>query len=174
MKNTKFSTKKITFMAIFIAISVMVNTARIGSISFGGFPIIFSGYLLGPFMGFIVGGVSDILGFIVRPSSFAFNPLFTFTSALTGALPILTTRFLKEKYPNFSLIKIFLGVFVGQMLTSVILVPLFSTILYGNKTFIVLAVNAFTKQIISIPIYAILIKILNDRLKKIIDFRKEF
>lgn len=174
IKNKQMSAVKITYTAIFIALSVMINSLRVESISFGGFPIILSGYLLGPIQGFTVGAISDILGFIVRPSAFAFNPLFTLTSALTGLLPVFITKLLKEKYPNFSFIKIFVGVLLGQLITSVIMVPIFSSILYGQQTFWVLAAKAFVKQALSIPIYAILIKILNDRLKKVIDFRKEF
>lgn len=171
-KSSKFSTTKIAYMAIFISLSVMINSLRIGSVSFGGFPIILSGYLMGPLSGFIVGGVADLLGFIIRPSAFAFNPLFTLTSALTGALPIIFTKLLGDKYPEFKLWKIIIGVFLGQMITSVILVPIFSVWLYGSNTLYILMARAFFKQIVSIPIYAVLIKILNDRFKKVIDFNK--
>lgn len=173
-KSFKFSAIKITYMAIFIALSAMINSLRIGNVSFGGFPIIMSGYLLGPLPGFIVGAIADLVGFMIRPSSFAFNPLFTLTSALTGALPILVTRLLGEKYPNFSFIKVLIGIFVGQIITSVIMVPIFSVLLYGANTFWVLASSAFLKQIVSIPIYAILVKTLNDSLKRVINFDKEF
>lgn len=172
--RTKFSTLQITYISIFIALSVLINTLRAGFLSFGGFPIIFSGYLLGPYAGFVVGGVSDVLGFLVRPSAFAFNPVFTLTSALTGLIPAFVTNLLKEKYPDYSFIKILIGIFIGQMLTSVILVPIFSVMLYGGKTLYFLMGRAFIKQITSIPIYAMLIKIINDRLKNVIDFKKEF
>lgn len=173
-KAKKFSTNKLTYMAIFVALSAAINSMRVGTVSFGGFPIIFSGYLLGPLAGFIVGGVADIVGFIIRPSSFAFNPLFTLTSALTGLIPILITEALGDKYPKFTLLKVIIGVFIGQMLTSVILVPIFSVILYEKDTFWYIAVRALLKQIVSIPIYAFLITTINDRLTKVIDFNKEF
>lgn len=167
-----FTTVSIAHMSIFVALSVIINTLRIGSVSFGGFPIIFSGYLLGPLPGFIVGGVADLLGFLIRPSSFPFNPLFTLTSALTGSIPIIVTKALGEKYPDFSLVKVLIGIFIGQMLTSVILVPIFSFWLYGANTLPFLMGKAFAKQIVSIPIYAVLLTILNERLSKVIDFRK--
>lgn len=173
-KAKKFSTNKLTYMAIFVALSAAINSMRVGSVSFGGFPIIFSGYLLGPLAGFIVGGVADIVGFIIRPSGFAFSPLFTLTSALTGLIPILVTESLGDKYPKFTLLKVVIGVFIGQILTSVILVPIFSVMLYGKETIWVLAVKSLLKQIVSIPIYAFLITTINDRLTKVIDFNKEF
>lgn len=167
----KFTPNRITYMAVFVALGVIINTVRIGSISFGGFPIILSGYLLGPIPGFIVGGVTDIVAFIVRPSSFGFNPIFTLTSALTGLIPIVVTKLLGEKYPKYTFIKVLIGVLIGQVLTSVVAVPIFSTILY-KKVFIVEATKALTKQAISIPIYSFLIISLNDRISKVIKFDK--
>ena len=60
------STSKIVYSSIFIAMSVAINTVRIGEVSFSGFPIIYSGYVLGPVMGFIVGSIADIVAFIIR------------------------------------------------------------------------------------------------------------
>ena len=117
------STRKITYMAMFVTLSVVINTMRFGSISFGGFPIIYSGLVLGPVNGFIVGAVADVLGFIVRPSSGGgYHVVFTLTSALTGLIPILVVRLFKVKYPNFKFYQVLLGIFVGQMITSVIIV----------------------------------------------------
>ncbi|MDO5027408.1 MAG: folate family ECF transporter S component [Tissierellia bacterium] len=170
-KFEKFTASKISYMAVFVALSVIINTVRIGSVSFGGFPIILSGYLLGPIPGFIVGGVSDVVGFIVRPSSFGFNILYTMTSALTGLIPVLITNLLGQKYPKYTFVKVLIGVLVGQVLTSVVLVPIFSTILY-KKVFTVEFIKALSKQAVSIPIYSFLIVTLNDRLGKAIKFDK--
>ncbi|MFM1524323.1 MULTISPECIES: ECF transporter S component [Helcococcus] len=173
-KSNKFTTVKITYMAIFVALGVMVNTLRVGMLSFGGFPIIISGFLLGPIPGFIVGGVTDIAAFIVRPSSYPFNILFSLTSALTGMIPVVIANLLGAKYPKYSLVKIFVGILIGQVLTSVVLVPIFSVWLYGRNSVILLMTKALTKQAISIPVYAVIIKILIDRFTKVIDFEKEF
>ena len=171
--NKKFSTYRLTYLAIFVALSVVINTARIGSVSFGGFPIILSGYFLGPVNGFIVGAVADLVGFIIRPSSSGgFNPLFILTSALTGLIPVLVTRLLKEEYPKYSFIKVLAGIFVGQMLTSVIMVPFFRVMLYGNNTFIYFATRAFTKQIVSIPIYAFLVVTIAEKVGANLNFKK--
>lgn len=168
-KVEKFSPNRITYMAIFVALGVIINTVRIGSISFGGFPIILSGYLLGPISGFIVGGVTDVVAFIVRPSPFGFNILFTLTSALTGLIPIVVTKLLGEKYPNYSFIKVLIGIIVGQLLTSIILVPIFSTMLF-KKVFIVEAGKALVKQALTVPVYAFLITSLINRIGKVVKF----
>lgn len=163
----------IAFTGIFVALSVVINSLRVGDISFGGFPIIFAGYALGPVAGFIVGGVADIVGFLIRPSATGgFNPLFVLTSALTGAIPVLVTNLLKSKYPKYEFWKVLVGIFVGQMLTSVIMVPIFRVILFGGNTVWYFAGKAFIKQIFSIPVYALLITSVGDTLYKVIDFER--
>lgn len=169
--SDKFSANRITHMAILVALGVIINTVRVGSVSFGGFPIILSGYLFGPVTGFIVGGVTDVVAFIVRPSSYGFNPIFTLTSALTGAIPVIVTNLLGEKYPKYSFVKVLIGIFIGQILTSVLMVPFFSQVLY-KRVFLVDATKALIKQLISIPIYTFLAVSLNDRLSKVIRFDK--
>lgn len=170
-KKSFLTTKKIAYVGIFIALSVAINTLRIGSISFGGFPIIFSGYVLGPVLGFVVGGLADLVGFLIRPSATGgFNPLFTLTSALTGAIPIIVTRVLGDKYPNFKFWKVLIGVLVGQTITSVIMVPFFISILYGKNTVWYYMTSAAVKQAVSIPVYSILIMSINKVLSKQYDF----
>lgn len=165
------STRKITYMAMFVALSVVINTMRFGSISFGGFPIIYSGLVLGPVNGFIVGAVSDVLGFIVRPSSVGgYHVVFTLTSALTGLIPILVVRLFKVKYPNFKFYQVLIGIFVGQMITSVIMSPYFQAFIFGKNTFIYYATKALIKQAVSIPLYAALFTSMTESIKDSINF----
>lgn len=171
MKKKESSTRKITYMAMFVALSVVINTMRFGSISFGGFPIIYSGLVLGPVNGFIVGAVSDVLGFIVRPSSGGgYHVVFTLTSALTGLIPILVVRLFKVKYPNFKFYQVLLGIFVGQMITSVIMSPYFQAFIFGKNTFIYYATKALIKQAVSIPLYAALFTSMTESIKDSINF----
>ena len=164
------STRRITYMAVFIALSVVINTMRFGSVSFGGFPIIYSGLVLGPVNGLIVGAVSDVLGFIIRPSSGGYNVVFTLTSALTGLIPIMVVQLFKVKYPNYKFYQVLLGIFIGQMLTSVIMAPYFQALLFGKNTFYYYATKAFVKQIVSIPLYAALFTSMTESIKDSIDF----
>lgn len=164
------STRKITYMAMFVALSVVINTMRFGSISFGGFPIIYSGLVLGPVNGFIVGAVADVLGFIVRPSSGGYHLVFTLTSALTGVIPILVVKLFKVKYPNFKFYQVLLGIFVGQMITSVIMSPYFQAFIFGKNTFYYYATKAFIKQAVSIPLYAALFTSMTESIKNSINF----
>ena len=58
------------------------------------------------------------------------------------------------------------------MLTSVIMVPFFRVMLYGNNTFIYFASNAFVKQIVSIPIYAFLVVTIAEKVGANLNFKK--
>ena len=121
--------------------------------------------------GFIIGGVTDIVAFLVRPSVYGFNIIFSLTSALTGLIPVIVTRLLGEKYPNYSFIKVLIGVFIGQISTSVVIVPIFSSILYG-RIFLEVALSALIKQLISIPIYSFFVVTMTDRLGKVMRFKE--
>ena len=139
---------------MFVALSVVLNTLRVGPISFGGFPIIYGGLALGPVYGFIIGLVSDLLGFLVRPSGNGFNLAFTLTSSLTGAIPVLVLRMFGNDPKNkHSFVKVLIGIFVGQTLTSVIMVPYFMKLFYGFN-FWERVLKALSKQVWSIPLYA--------------------
>lgn len=167
-----FSAKSLSYLSMFIALSVILNTLRVGSISFGGFPIIYSGMALGPVYGFIVGLVSDLLGFLVRPSSNAFNLAFTLTSALTGAIPVIVLKLIgKEKEGKTNFVKVLIAILVGQTITSVILVPYFMKLFYGFN-FIERFIKALSKQIWSIPLYAFVFVATWKVISKQVDFDK--
>ncbi|MCI6609868.1 MAG: folate family ECF transporter S component [Ezakiella sp.] len=147
-------TAMLSYLAMFVALSVILNTLRVGHISFGGFPIIYSGFALGPVAGFIVGVVSDLLGFLVRPSANAFNLAFTLTSGLTGMIPALVLKlFGKDKANKNNFLKVLLAIFIGQLITSILLVPYFMKIFYGY-VFWERVLKALTQQVWSIPLYS--------------------
>ncbi len=167
LQNTTISTKTITRGAMFIALGVVINSLRVGNLSFGGLPIICSGFVMGPVAGFIVGALTDILAFAVRPSAMGgYHPVFTLTSALTGLIPILAVQMLNECYPKFSFWKVLLGICIGQLITSVILAPVFVQFLYGGTPLIVKITKALIKQIYSVPLYAFLFMSINEAISR--------
>lgn len=148
-----FDVRTLTYMSAFIALGVAINSLRVGNVSFAGFPIIYSGFALGPIPGFIVGAMTDFIGFIARPSANgAFHPAFALTSALTGLLPalVVSVPFLKQ-YRKRVLV-CFFAILIGQFITSVLMVPLFRYWLFEHPL-MVTATNAAVKQIYSVPLY---------------------
>ncbi len=100
-------TRLVVNCGLMIAISVVLKLVFEMYIPLGGFPslrlnltalpLMLSGILLGPVAGFIVGFISDLLCFIIKPGG-PFFIGFTFASALTGFIPGLIWLLLK-KYP---------------------------------------------------------------------------
>lgn len=170
-EKSYFSARTLSYLAMFIALSVVLNTLRVGPISFGGFPIIYGGLALGPVFGFIIGMVSDLLGFLVRPSGNGFNLAFTLTSSLTGAIPVLVLRLFGNDPKNKqNFIKVPIGIFVGQTITSVIMVPYFMKLFYGFN-FWERLIKAFSKQVWSIPLYAFIFVSTWKVVSKQVDFK---
>lgn len=156
----KMNVKAIVISGVLIALNIILSKfiAIPGVISFGGFPIIFGGIVFGPILGGIVGTVGDIVSFIIKPTG-PFMPHFVLTSALTGIIPGILVRTLKNdpRYPK--LWKIFIAILIGQVTTTVLMVPYFREVLFGHP-FLVTMPKALSKQAINIPAYSIIIKIL--------------
>lgn len=157
--RAKFSAVELSAMAIFIAFGVIVTSVRIGFFSFGGLPIILAGLTLGPVYGFLVGGLTDLAAFIVRPGG-QFNPIFTLTSALTGFLPIFFLQILQRKKTKFDFQHInywqlLLVIAVTQCLTSVLIASAVMTFLYGHG-FWYYIVRQGSRQCFNVPLYAYL------------------
>lgn len=162
----KLDVRMMTISGFLIALNIILSSIITipGVINFGGFPIIFGGIVFGPVVGGVVGAIGDIVSFIVRPTG-AFMPHFVLTSALTGIIPGILVKLLQNNLKNSKLWKVFIAILVGQVITTVIMVPYFRQILFGHP-FIVTTIRAAQKQAINIPAYSILINILIKALYK--------
>lgn len=103
-------TRVVVNCGLFIALSIVLKILFEVYIPLGGFPslrlnltalpIMLSGIVLGPFAGFAVGFISDILCFIIKPGG-PFFIGFTLASALTGFIPGFLYMMLKKKDVKF-------------------------------------------------------------------------
>ncbi len=167
MRNDLFSTRKLVFMALFIALNVVLT--RYGSIriNFGGaeavrigvgaLPVIFTGVFFGPIAGAIVGGIGDVVGFAMFPMG-AYMPHFTVSAALTGLIPgLLLNNVYKD---NLTFGKLLLAIGVGQIVTSVLMTPYFQNMLFGIP-FVVTIPPSLISQAVNIPLYAMILKVMS-------------
>ena len=88
MDNKRFSSHVIATSAMLIALGVIPSFLRIPlsavtEITLTGLPIAVGGYMLGPWMGLLIGALIDICGFFAAPKG-AFFPGFTISTALMG------------------------------------------------------------------------------------------
>ncbi|MDD4780109.1 MAG: folate family ECF transporter S component [Tissierellia bacterium] len=110
MKGNTLGAKKFTALTIvraglFIAMSLVLKVIfeiyiPLGGmpalrINFASIPIMLSGIILGPVIGFCTGTAADIINFIAKPGG-AFFPGFTLVSALSGMIPGVIYKYLKR------------------------------------------------------------------------------
>ncbi|HSL86499.1 MAG TPA: folate family ECF transporter S component, partial [Bacteroidales bacterium] len=124
-------TKVIAFGGMLIAFSVVLSFFKVPlgptlQISFASLPIAAAGMLFGPFVGGIVGFVSDILGYIVRPHGFFF-PGFTLNAILIGAF---FGFFLYKK--KITLTNVIISSLFNTIIINLGLTTLWLSIMYGD------------------------------------------
>ena len=132
-----------------------VEGIRIG---FGALPTIFAGIIFGPLAGGIVGGISDLIGYFINPMG-AYMPHFTLTAFLTGFIPGLIFHYIFKAKVNYWVLFISIG--IGQIITSIILVPLFIHILFGAP-YLPILIPRIIGEPIHVTIFAYLIKALTN------------
>lgn len=148
-------TRVIALGGMFIAISVVLSLFKVPlgptlQISFASLPIAAGGMLFGPFVGAIIGFISDILGYIVRPNGFFF-PGFTLNAILIGMF--FGFFFYRKKLT-------FMSVILSSLLITVVinlgLTTLWLSMMYGDA-FIALLGARVVKNLIEFPVYTSLL-----------------
>jgi ECF transporter S component (folate family) len=99
----------------FLSINIPIGGAIGARIGLGHLPIIFTGIVLDPIHGFIVGAVADVVGATLWPSG-AFIWQITVISALNGVIPAL---FVRVHWSRSKTARIWIGVTVSRLLLSV-------------------------------------------------------
>ena len=145
--------RTITGSALLIAAAVIIDFFRfvfsnILEISFSFLALAMTGLLYGPLVGGVVGGISDIIQYIVRPSG-PFFPGFTLNSILSG---VIFGMFLYKQ--KLTVKRVTICVLIEGIITVLILTPIWLNILYGAKLF---AIPRLIRFIVMLPIKVALI-----------------
>lgn len=168
------SSKALVFASLLISLSVVfgyVTTIYFTPsfrISLANVPIIFSGMVLGPFYGFGVGAISDVLNFILKPAG-PYHFGFTFTNGMFGFIPgIIFLYFRKINVKElFSLKNITICVAITEIIGSVLLYTYFLASMYGTGFLLMLPVRVF-KGLVMIIVQVIIIYFLLKTFKRYI------
>lgn len=147
--------KVLTAAAMLAAIAVVLGFFKIPltptiEIRFAQIPIAIASGLFGPFVGAIVGVVSDIGGYILKPTG-PFFPGFTISAALSG---VIFGLFLYKK--PFTLPRIALAMLVKTILVGLFLNSWWLSILY-KKGFAILVGGRIVKEMVLLPIFILLL-----------------
>lgn len=94
------STKKITIIAMLTAVATLLNIFTINTgvkyfhLSFIYIPSFVAGIFLGPFSGFAVGFLGDLIGGFIHPLG-PYNPMIGIASGLLGFIPGIVHKYIK-------------------------------------------------------------------------------
>lgn len=148
--------RRLTVSAMLLAISVIfgffkIPLSQVSEIRLQFLPVAVEGMLFGPLYGGILGGLSDILCYIVRPTG-AFFPGFTLSAILQGVIYGLILK--KDQ----SLGRILIAQGLDTVIVSLILNSLWLVIMYGNG-FIALFTARIIKVLIMFPINVALLAV---------------
>lgn len=152
------NTKTITTAGMLIAIGIVLGFFKFPvnnliEIRFGSLPIAAAGTLLGPVSAAVVGALTDIGGYLVKPTG-AFFPGFTISGILTG---IIFGIFLKTNdRSRLSIVRIFLAQLAVTVFINILLNSCWLSILYGNG-YIAVLIARIPKELIMLPINTLLI-----------------
>ena len=129
MNDKKTSVRTLTMLALLVAMSIVFS--RVLSIStgfvrfnLGSLPVLLAGILFGPWAGFVVGMVADIIGGVL--AGYAINPLITLGAGAIGVVAGLAWQKLPGLRTGLRLqISVLLGHFVGSMVITSLALRLF-------------------------------------------------
>jgi ECF transporter S component (folate family) len=156
----------ITGAALLTAMNTVLGyfTIMVGNflkIGFSYLTLAVAGFLYGPVIGGILGGLSDILNYVIKPTG-PFFPGFTFNAILSGFIYGL----ILYKKP-VSLLRVFLTKLLLVIIVDLILTTTWLSILYGEAFIVLLPMRAL-KNLIMLPIDTTFIYFIISRLTKIL------
>ena len=170
----KFKTSTLVKLAMLVALSIVltryasfrffigpVEGIRIG---FGSLPIMLAGFMFGPVAGGLVGGVADVLGYIMDPmKSGVYMPQFTLISIMNGIVPWLIWSGLKKLTSRDCMFNYAVAIAFAQILFGLVVTPV--VLLYAFKIPIVATfIPRLVAVLIQIPLYTIFVTVLIKRL----------
>lgn len=155
--------QSLTFSSMLIAISIILGFYSIPitqnmRISFALIPVAIGGLIYGPIVGGIMGGLVDILNFLIKPMG-PFSPGFTISSILTG----MVFGFILYKRP-ITMKRSFLANLVVVVFINMLLNTFWLNILYGTP-FIPNLIARTPKEIIMLGVNTVLLYTLAKSLK---------
>ena len=173
MKKNRFTTTQLAIAGLMIAITVILSYQNIylfpprsGRITLRFIPMIFSGILLGPTLGTIIGGASDpLIYFMTLGSPGMYFPGYMLTNMVIGFFPGLIIGKNIEKESKFSLILKVALISLLSFAVTIFLDSFWLSVTRG-KGFWYYVVSRSVPNLIQMGITFVAILVLTTRIKK--------
>lgn len=152
-----------TLLGLFFRIPIIPKMLYI---SFSYLALAINGYLCGPYVGAIVGGITDILKHFMKPDGDFFIG-FTLNEILMGF--VLGLLFYHRKHISIKLC--FFASLFNAVVLNTLLTPLWLYIMYGNALLPIIGTRLI-KNILLLPIETFLLYLVLTSISKIKPYRK--
>lgn len=165
----RFETKMITYMAMLVALNIILTrffSVRIPfegidgiRLGFGTLPLVLGGVLLGARAGFVIGVIGDLAGFAIAPSGM-YLPTFTLAAGCYGAIAGVASAASRMQQGNW---QTYLAIALGQGVVSLLITPGLLSLHFGLPFWLTLP-GRLVSQAVLIPCYCLVIGVLLNRL----------
>ncbi len=151
--------RTLTMASFLVAIGIIagflkVPISNVLEIRFSAVPLAAAGLLFGPAIAAVNGALTDIGGYIVKPTG-PFFPGFTISGIVSG---IIFGLFLHNRSgAAYSLKRISAAVIVNTVVVNLLLSSLWLTMLYGSGGFAAVLSMRLLKELVMIPVNIIII-----------------
>jgi len=154
LKDVRVLTSAALVLAIAIALGFFkIPITQLIEIRFDTLALATAGQMFGPAVGLMIGALSDLGGFLIRPTG-PFFPGFTISAAITG---LIFGFMLYGK--KVSLLRVVLAKLIHTLLVGMLLNSFWLSMLYGNA-FPLVFLGRLPKELIMFPIQTAMIYVL--------------
>lgn len=149
------NTFTLTTAAMLLALGIILGMLKIPinqfiEIRFGSLPISIGGAIFGPGIAAAIGALSDIGGFLVKPTG-PFFPGFTISGIISG---LIFGFFFYKK--NMTWQRILAAEVVNTLIVNLLLNTYWLMTLYGTTTYMPLLISRLPKEIILTPVMTVI------------------
>ncbi|HEY8443983.1 MAG TPA: folate family ECF transporter S component [Clostridia bacterium] len=127
------STRRVTYLAILIALAIVLKLFGIdlpsGKVSLFYIPCYLSGAFFGPFVGFTVGAMGDLIGFVIKGGTP--NPIVTLGNGLIGFIVGIAFKMFPKLKPELRLI---IGAYMSMFITTLGINTIGLAVLFNNPS----------------------------------------
>lgn len=160
------NTRTLTVAAMLTAVGIVLGFFKLPinqliEIRFGSIPIALAGMMFGPGVAGVVGALTDIGGYLVKPTG-PFFPGFTISGIMSGIIFGVMLHGKKCTLP-----RIFAAQVVHTFIVGTIMNSYWLSLLYLKNGYLAAIVTRLPKELIMIPVYTVLMYAVLNSLEKV-------